>query len=201
MPVKISKQGRYKRLKTTHGHELLELGGEYYARVQGQRGEILVRSDRDHEFETTLERGRYRYVEFNNDPEFKDMPHLFLQQGDTYREIMLPNGLPTRANHQKKLIETGNTPATSKIDGYLANPAAAGPGEKAANRARGSNEPNLPVTDYASKTVEEVKREARKLSKDELRQVKRHEQKNKDRATAERSLERELERRNERNGD
>ena len=120
MPARVKKEGRYALRKTTRGHNVLELeGGDFFAWVEGQRGEILVRSDADHEFEKTLSEGRFRYVEFEDDPDYKDMPHLFLQEGQRYREVMLPSGLPTASDHQKKLVDTGNKPAAGKVDGYL----------------------------------------------------------------------------------
>jgi hypothetical protein len=138
MPVKIMDKGRYELFRTNHGNEILALEGErgkkWFAVVRGQKGDILVRSDSDHVKERTLGQGRFYVVDFVQDPKFKDMPHLFLQRGDKYEEWMLPSGLPTSADPQKRVVFTNETLAREELERYLRHPAPPGPGEERARR-------------------------------------------------------------------
>lgn len=45
-------------------------------------------------------------MHFVDDPKFKDMPHLFLQRDGGYFEWLLPNGLPSEADPQKRVVLT-----------------------------------------------------------------------------------------------
>lgn len=135
MPVDVKDKGRYELFDSTHGHRILVLDGKrFYAWVHGRRGEIIVHTDSDHQKDHTLQRGKFFLVDFRNDPKFKDMIHLFLQKGDRFEEIMLPNGLPTESDAQKKIVRTKDSIATEDLERYLKHPAKAGPGE---SRLRG----------------------------------------------------------------
>lgn len=104
MSVRVLDKGR-ELFKTIHHHRILVLGGrKWYALVRGQQGHLIVRADSHRVKAETLQRGRYYYVDFRNDPMFEDQPHLFLQKGDRFRELILPNGFPTRADPQKLIV-------------------------------------------------------------------------------------------------
>jgi hypothetical protein len=203
MPAHVKRQGHYKLLKTDHDHTILDLQDDaYYAWIEGQKSPLLVRTDEDHEFVKTIREGEFRYVEFEDDPEYKDMPHLFLQKGDNYEEIVLPNGLPTKGDHQKRLVPTDNHIAKRELDDYLKHPAPAGPGENRLNRKRGRDDdpdlpPDLPIKDYAAKTVSDVEEALGELSTDELEQVKQYEQQHQNRKTAKQAIDRALRQRDE----
>jgi hypothetical protein len=47
------------------------------------------------------------------------MPHLFLQKGERYREFLLPNGLPTDRDAQKRLVATRKTLPKDELETYL----------------------------------------------------------------------------------
>lgn len=193
MPADVKRQGNYKLLKTSHGHRILDLNdGAFYAWVEGQYGEILVQTDKDHEFVETLQEGEFRYVDFTDDPEYTDMPHLFLQEKNKYREIVLPNGLPTDKDHQKKLVDTGKRVSKHEVDKYLKHPAPAGEGDNRRQRERDRNEPGMPIDDYPAKTVREIKNAIKDLPEDELKKVKEHEESHKDRKTAMAAINRQL---------
>lgn len=120
MRGKLKKEGKYELLKTTHGHQILSLDDkEYYAIVEGQEGDIIVHSDSDHEKQKTLEKGQFYFADFDDDPEFQDMPHLFMEKGKKYMEMILPNGFPTKSNHQKKLVRTDNTIPQKKVEEHV----------------------------------------------------------------------------------
>ena len=137
-------QGYYELFETTHQHRILVLDHKrWFAWVEGQQGEILVRSDADHQKDHTIQKGQFYLVDFEHDPTYKDMPHLFLQKGDRYEEVMLPNGLPTEQDHQKKLVKTDNTLAQDELAEYLKHPAPQGPGESRMGRPGGGSMANV----------------------------------------------------------
>jgi hypothetical protein len=136
--VRILDKGRYELFKSTHRHRILVLGGrKWFALIRGQRGQLIVRTDADHERAETLQRGRFYYVDFRKDPLFEDQPHLFLQKEDRYQEFVLPNGLPTRADPQKLIVSTRKSLPATELEHYLRHPAPSGPGDaRRGTRAR-----------------------------------------------------------------
>lgn len=120
MPAHVRDRGRYELFLTARDHRILVLNDErWYAWVEGDRGELLVRSDADHERRESIEGGRFFLVDFEDDPQFKDMPHLFLQKDDRYQEMMVPDGLPTEQDRQKKIVRTEHTIAKGDLEAYL----------------------------------------------------------------------------------
>lgn len=120
MRGKTEKQGHYELFETTHGHQILNLDDqEWYAVVEGQQGDIIVHSDSDHEKKKTLQKGEFYLANFKNDPEFKDMPHLLLEKGKQFTEFILPNGLPTKNDHQKKLIRSDEKISKDKVKEHV----------------------------------------------------------------------------------
>lgn len=116
MRGKLKKEGKYELFKTTHGHEILNLEDkDFYALVEGQLGDIIVHSDSDHKKQKSISRGKYYFADFNNDPEFRDMPHLFMEDGSKFRELILPQGFPTKSDHQKKLVRSKNKLPKHKV--------------------------------------------------------------------------------------
>jgi hypothetical protein len=92
----------------------------WLAWVEGQQGEILVHSDSDHQKDHTIQEGQFYVAEFEDDPKFQNnQPHLFLQEGDRFRELIVPNGLPTEHDHQKKVIATDDTVSKDELTQHL----------------------------------------------------------------------------------
>lgn len=112
------KRGHYDLFETTHGHQILNLNDrDFFAVVEGQKGDILVRSDSDHKKKTSVMKGDFCLVDFQDDPKFNDTPHLFLQESDSqYQEWVLPQGLPSDSDHQKKLVRTDNRVEKDKVE-------------------------------------------------------------------------------------
>lgn len=105
MRGELEKEGKYELFETTHGHEILVLNNKnWFAIVKTKQGQILVHSDSDHKKKRALQKGEFYLANFENDPSFKDMPHLFLKEGKKYQEFILPNDLPTNKKPQKKLV-------------------------------------------------------------------------------------------------
>lgn len=120
MSNKIYKEGEYELFETTEGHQILHLNKkDWYALVEGQQGQIIVYSDDDHQKDHTLQEGHFYWADFEDDPEFKDVPHLFLEEGKKYKEYILPNGLPTAEDKQKKVIKTKERLSKEKVKSHL----------------------------------------------------------------------------------
>ena len=120
MSANVRKQGDFELFETTKGHQILVLEGkEWYAWIKGQQSPIIVQSDSDHKKDRTIWSGQYYLVDFEDDPDFKDMPHLFLQDGDRFHVVVLPNGLPSDRDQQKRLVETDETIDRQKLERHL----------------------------------------------------------------------------------
>lgn len=120
MRGKLKKEGKYELFKTTEGHEILNLEDkEFYALVSGQKGDLIIHSDSDHKKQRSISKGKFFYADFNDDPEFQDMDHIFLEDGSKYRELVLPEGLPTKNDHQKKLVLTRDKIAEKKVKEHV----------------------------------------------------------------------------------
>ena len=121
MSVEVKEKGNYELFETTHGHRILMLNNErWFAWVEGQKGEILVHSDSDHKKDRTIQEGDFYLAEFDDDPKFQNnRPHLFLQKDDHFQEVIVPNGLPTEHDNQKKVVATKETVATDELTDHL----------------------------------------------------------------------------------
>ncbi len=121
MSVNVEGKGRYELFETTHGHRILVLSDkQWFAWVEGQKGEILVLSDSDHEKDHTIQEGDFYLADFQDDPKFQNnQPHLFLQKGDEFKELIVPNGLPTENDSQKKVVSTDDAISKDELMEHL----------------------------------------------------------------------------------
>src|SRR4051812_45915352 len=120
MGLKVKASGPYALVKDEHGHRFLVLDGRrWYAWIDGQRSPILVRSRPGHPNIRAVQRDRFYLVDFRNDPKFRGMPHLFLEKGGRYREFLLPNGLPSERDPQKRFVLTRRTLPKKRLEAYL----------------------------------------------------------------------------------
>ena len=120
MRGKLKKEGKYELFKTTEGHDILNLENkEFYALVSGQKGDLIIHSDSDHKKQKSISKGKFFYADFNDDPEFQDMDDIFLEDGSKYRELVLPEGLPTKSDHQKKLVRTKDKISEKKVKEHV----------------------------------------------------------------------------------
>lgn len=139
MKVKLEKEGKYELFETNHGHEILVLNDkDYFAIIDTSQGHILVDSDSDHKKDHTVDSGKFYLADFEDDPEFKDMPHLFLKEGKKYKEFILPNDLPTDSDTQKKLVEPDEKLSKKKVDEHVK-----GPGNKGSEKQYQGKEEGL----------------------------------------------------------
>jgi hypothetical protein len=123
MRGKLEKEGKYELFETNHGHDILVLNdNDYYAIVDTSQGHLLVDTDSDHKKDHTVDKGKFYLADFEDDPAFKDMPHLFLKEGKKYKEFILPNDLPGKGDTQKKLVETDGKLAKEKVMDHVKGP-------------------------------------------------------------------------------
>lgn len=119
MKGSLKREGEYELFKTSRGHQIIQLGQEYYALVRGQKGDIIVKSDSDHEKDKTISMGKYYYADFKDDPDFQDTPHLFLEDNKQFREMILPEGFPQEKDYQKKLVRIDEKLPREKVLKHL----------------------------------------------------------------------------------
>lgn len=119
MANQLRREGNFELLQTTEGHEILKLEGDtthWSALVEGDRGELLVKTDHDHEWDQTKRQGQFFYVSFDGDEDFQDTPHLFVANTHgSYDEWILPNGLPDGQDERKKIVRTDHTVRRQKL--------------------------------------------------------------------------------------
>jgi hypothetical protein len=134
MAARIRAQGRYELFETAHHHKVLVLDKkQWFAAVEGQQGDILVKSNEEHEKAHMLQDGKFFIVEFKDDPKFNDVTHLFLENGEMYQEIILPNGLPSNRDTQKRIVWTDDTMPKDDLEYYLDHPKSTSTAEKHAH--------------------------------------------------------------------
>jgi hypothetical protein len=120
MGVRVKASGRYELFEDQHGHRFLVLDAKrWYVWIEGQKSPIIVRTRPGRSKKRVIQKGKFFYVDFEDDPKFSDMPHLFLQKGQRYLEFLLPNGLPDERDPQKRLVVTQKTITRRELENYL----------------------------------------------------------------------------------
>lgn len=138
MENRIKKEGKYELFVTTKDHHILTLDNkEWFAIVEGQQGEIMVRSDSDHEKKKTIMKGKYLLVDFNDDPKFRDIPHLFLEKNDKFEEWILPSELPAKKGDKVKIINTKNRITGVKVFDHVKEKNKQGKKEEIESKSKG----------------------------------------------------------------
>lgn len=123
MKNQVKMKGSYELFLTTKKNEILSLDqSSWFALAKGQRGDIIVRSNSHHEKEKTMNQGKYYLVLFNDDPDFRDLPHLMLEESTgKFREWILPRNLPSDSQPRVKLIKTNYTISEIKLRHHMIN--------------------------------------------------------------------------------
>jgi hypothetical protein len=120
MGIRVKAAGRYELREDEHRHRFLVLDGkDWYVWIDGQKSPLLVRGHPGHRSARPVQRGKFYLVDFRDEPDFRDLPHLFLQKGARYREFVLPNGLPTKRDPQKRLVVTRKLISPRKLEQRL----------------------------------------------------------------------------------
>jgi hypothetical protein len=191
MTATVQRHGQYTMFETPRENRILSLGTDlWFAWVEGEQGEILVRSNEDHERQRTLQEGEYYLVDFQNDDSFTDVPHLFLERDGEFQEIILPNGLPTDDDAQKRIVGTDKTIERGELERQLATSTGA---IDSGERSTGSgSDRELPIPDYDELSVRGAKVRLDALSAEQLRRIRAHEEENKKRKTLIHEIDRRL---------
>lgn len=121
MSTRVKREGRYELFLTTNENTILSLDESlWFAIAEGQQGDLIIKSDSDHQKKRTLQKGTYFLADFKNDPAFRDMPHLFLESSPgRFDEWLLPKNLPTKRDKYVKLIRLGHTITGSKLKEHI----------------------------------------------------------------------------------
>ena len=189
MTTTVQRQGRYTLFETPQQNRILVLGdNQWFAWVGGQQGELLVRSDPDHERERTLQEGQFYLVRFEDDPDFTDVPHLFLERDGAFQEVILPNGLPTDDDPQKRVVGTDKTIDSLKLQSHIGGTMERG--APAAGATTGDRE--LPIPDFPELSVRGARIRLDDLNSEQLRLLRMYEAANKQRKTLIHEIDRRL---------
>lgn len=152
MENKVSKYGNYEMFLTTKNHTILCLDEkEWFAVVEGQQGTIIVGSDSDHQKSSDLGKGKYILVEFNDDPDFKDIPHLFLQKSEKYEEWILPQEFPSGKGDKRKVVVTSEKINGNEIDAHIDKKIAGNTSDRKSNESK-----RKPVNELKTKSKDEL---------------------------------------------
>lgn len=190
MTATVQRHGRYTLFETPRDNRILLLGGDLtFAWIRGDQGELLVLSDEQHENARTLQEGEYYLVDFHADPSFTDVPHLFLERDGQFQGVILPNGVPTHDDTQKRVVDTGKTVERQELERYLAGETR---GELSEPSVIDTTERQLPIPDYDELSVRGAKPRLDALSPDELRRLRSYEAENKKRKTLIHEIDRRL---------
>jgi hypothetical protein len=190
MTVTVQRHGRYELFETPRENRILSLGSDlWFAWVTGEQGEILVRSDEDHERARVIQEGEFYLVDVQADPSFTDVPHLFLEREGRFQEIILPNGLPTDDDPQRRVVQTEKSIGRDELERHLA---ARIRGESSDASGIGTGDRQLPIPDFDELSVRGAKPRLDALSTEELRRLRDYEAENKKRKTLIHEIERRM---------
>jgi hypothetical protein len=191
MTATVQRRGRYALFATPRQNRILVLGkDQWFAWVGGQQGDILVRSNEEHERDRTIQEGEFYLVDFEGDPDFTDVPHLFLERNGEFVEVILPNGLPTDDDAQKRVVGTEKTIDSAALKRHLSandTERSSAPGGEGAFHDR-----ELPIPDFDDLSVRRAKVRLDELNTDELRRLRDYESANKRRKTLIHEIERRM---------
>ena len=191
MTATVQRRGRYTLFATPRQNRILVLGkDQWFAWVGGQQGDILVRSNEEHERDRTIQEGEFYLVDFEGDPDFTDVPHLFLERAGEFVEVILPNGLPTDDDAQKRVVGTEKTIDRATLKRHLSGNDAEHPSEPAGEGTVHDRE--LPIPDFDDLSVRRAKVRLDELNTDELRRLRDYEAANKRRKTLIHEIERRM---------
>ena len=117
MSIDLKRKGNYEAFETTHQHKILVLdNSDYYAWIDTSLGHLLVKSDPEHQKAKTLNQGEYILITPQDEPDMKNnVDHLELRENGKYHTYILPNGLPTEEDKEKKIVYTDEYLSQEKV--------------------------------------------------------------------------------------
>ncbi|KAF0095207.1 MAG: hypothetical protein E1N59_1253 [Puniceicoccaceae bacterium 5H] len=189
MSVNIRQQGDYELFETPHDHQILVLDHkQYFAWVRGQQGEILVGSDSDHNKDAACQKGRYYFADFEDEADFQDMPHLFLQDGRSYDSLVLPKGLPSSKGDRQRVIRNEKDVGKKSLERALQEANKGDARSTATSKQKSTrhgerSQDAEPFSNYDEMNADEVAERAQQLDKRKQDHVRRYEKAHKNRKT------------------
>jgi hypothetical protein len=130
------------------------------------------------------------------------VPHLFLERDDHFQELILPNGLPTQDDRQRRVVETEKTMDRDELERNLAGSTRRETSEERITGERSvttgeerittGSDRELPIPDYDELSVRGAKPRLDDLNAEELRVLRAYEAENKKRKTLIHEIDRRL---------
>jgi len=131
MRGKVQNQGNFELLKSEEGRLLLLINSDikkekYFWDVSGDY-EYLIQTEgvKEKSGDTAFEvirTGHFYLIDIIDDPEYPDLPHLYLQdQRNNYEDFILPDGLPDLLDTEQEIITTGNIVDQEELDTFVYN--------------------------------------------------------------------------------
>lgn len=196
MTASVQRHGRYRLFETPRQNRILVLNDDlWYAWVEGQQGELLVRSDSDHESRGAIREGESYLVDFADDPGFTDVPHLFLERDGGFQEVILPNGLPTDDDNQKRVVGSDKSIPREDLEQALGTDgrdASSRYGEDGRESRPHGGELALAIPGFDELSIRGARPLLDQLSDDELRALRSYEEDHKRRKTLLHEIDRRL---------
>ncbi len=118
MAGKITKEGVYQLFRSPSGQEVLALEKEEFALLEGPRGEEVIARQGNFERQQVLEMGEFIFVEFAENGDPPEMPHLFLRRNNHYIEIIFSGGMPTEDGEPRE-YRRGEEIGVEDVEDYL----------------------------------------------------------------------------------
>ena len=195
MAYDIERQGDYQILRTTEDRRVLVLDGQsyvmhraYFTIAEGSQGELEAVNEADVDSLEVLRQGTYKVVVFCEDPQFQDIPYLFLEREGKYDELFIPRGLPGEPGAKVHYIYTDHTIDTDRLEAYLRT---GQPSDAEVEVApSGTEEP--PVEDYFDLSAGDLAEYIRQMEPAELRRLEEYEEEHKNRTTVLNTIRHEL---------
>jgi len=95
MKGELKTQGNFEIFTTPEEKEILNLDNQAYYELNESNGSIRS-TEPDPDKYSSKSAGKFYFAEF------PDESRLFLEDGDSFREIILPDGLPTKRDEPQK---------------------------------------------------------------------------------------------------
>lgn len=186
MTFTIKKEGNYELFRTQDDQRIIaidnrfyEFVGLYFTIAEGEQGELRRRDPDSIEKSESFRKGTYKLVEFSGDKHFQNIPYLFLERGDRYEEIYLPDGLPRSPRDHIRFVITDHTIAAESLDAYLRS-------DKAGSSSplfTGPENDEPPIADYFDLSAGDLAARIRQMAPAELKRLEDFEERHKNRDT------------------
>lgn len=184
MAYEILREGDYQIHRIHRQHHVLRLDDDYFSMTddyftiaEGSQGELSTLVRRPRQIEKLLREGRYRLIQFRGDPQFQDVPYLFLQQDGKYREMFLPSGLPRNDVDTTRYIYSDHTIDAERLKSHLDTQREVHVDQSTAE----VDEP--PVEGYYQMAAGDLAAQIREMPAAELRKLEEYERRHKNRTT------------------